>query len=168
MFDIKVTGIDEVTTRLEKYNDLAAKAKELMNRIGEIGVDTASALFEVAEYDGTNDVVVPEPEWKGDLLYVHADGKSVYFIEFGSGVHSGQTHPLAHQAGAVSHGNYGYRQGRKQGWVYPAYKGEGTNGRLLPGGKKIFTHGNPPAYAMYNADKAMRANILDIAREVFK
>ena len=57
------------------------------------------------------------------------------------------------------------------------YYGEpGTNGRVVRTQQKegeeavdvIRTHGNPPARAMYDAGKAMRERIVEIAREVYK
>ena len=45
----------------------------------------------------------------------------------------------------------------------------GTNGLERTRGDTtvVLTHGNPPARAMYEASKAMREQIMVIAREVF-
>ena len=90
------------------------------------------------------------------------------FIEFGSGVHYVEQHPKASEMGAVR-GGYGQNKGLKDTWAY--YGDPGTNGEPAKGkkGEKglVFTHGNPPARAMYDAGKEMRERIAEIAREVF-
>ena len=169
---IEVKGLDDLERKLDKLADLQAKVKTLCERLGAIGVDIARTNFETAEYDGDNDVTVPDAEWKDGALYVHADGNAVLFIEFGTGVtHTSTKHPYHSQTTPqlAAHGEYGRKQGRKKEWAYPEHKGEGSHGyKKRDKSRLLWTSGNPPALAMYKADQEMRNRILEVAREVFK
>ena len=69
--------------------------------------------------------------------------------------------------GAVR-GGYGQGKGNQSSWGY--YGEAGTNGRIIKTtdkGDLVITRGNPPARAMYEADKAIMSQILKIAKEVF-
>lgn len=156
---VNVTGLDEVIAKLTRYKtELEAKKKMFLERLAGVGINTADIVFRNAIYDGTNDVVVnPSPEWIDEnRLRVVASGKSILFIEFGSGPHGGG-HPQT--------GEFGYGPGT---WS------EGPNGKghwKDPGGwyyaHGLKSTGNPPARAMYRAAERMRREIRTIAREVF-
>lgn len=171
MIKISVSGVDEIIERLEKLKkSLETKQHELLERLSEIGIDVASVKFKSAQYDGINDVSVDKtPEWYDEkTLAIVARGQAVAFIEFGTGVHYVETHPAAQKVGAVR-GSFGKGNGSKDSWSY--YGNPGTNGhvvRTLEDGQTVVrTHGNPPARAMYDAGKAMREKIVEIAREVY-
>ena len=170
MFSISVTGVDSIIKRLESYTkNLEEKNRVFMERLAQIGIDTATLKFSQAQYDGVNDVVVEQtPHWEGDnTLYVTATGSTILFIEFGTGVHYTEKHPLQSKFG-YERGTYGYGLGKLESW---RYKGSpGTNGELItegPHAGEIRTQGNPPARAMYDAAKEMRSKIREIAREVY-
>lgn len=169
MFSISVTGVDSIIKRLESYTkNLEEKNRTFMERLAQIGIDTATLKFGQAQYDGTNDVTVePIPRWEGDnKLYVAASGSSILFIEFGTGVHYSEQHELAGKFGFVR-GTYGKGHGSQDTWGY--YGEPGTNGRVVErkNGSVVLTHGNPPNRAMYDAAKDMRDRMLEIAREVY-
>lgn len=166
---IHISGVSEAIQHIEGYRKRIDRNQHiLLEKLAGIGIETAKVRFSTAQYDGVNDVVVPsEPTWVSkDKLFLSANGSTVAFIEFGTGVHYSETHPKAGEFGAVR-GGYGYGLGRLDSW---RYKGEpGTNGESSekhPG--EIVTHGNPPAMAMFNAAEDIRKNILDIAKEVYK
>ena len=161
-------GIDAVIKRLSgTENGITAKIHRLIDELAKIGVETASVRFANAQYDGTNDVSV-STEWDGDnRCVIHADGHAVAFIEFGTGVHYVDDHPKAADFGAVR-GTFGYGLGRFDSWRYTG--DPGTNGERITEGRhagQIRTHGNPPAYAMYEAGQEIRNKIDDTVREVF-
>ena len=163
-------NISEAIKQIEKYEkSLQKKQKIFLEKLAEVGVDVAKAKFQTAQYDGDNDVVLSEPAWLGDnRLVISATGKSVMFIEFGTGVHyKAETHPLADDFGFVR-GAYGYTLGKFDSW---RYKGNpGTNGEMITEGKhkgEIETHGNPANRCMYEASKEMRKKVREIAKEVF-
>jgi len=167
---IRFTGLSETIQHLEEYQKrIEDKQHTLLEKLAEIGIDTATVRFSQAQYDGVKDVDVPkDPEWVSDnTLQISAVGSTVSFIEFGTGVHYTESHPKAGEFGAIR-GGYGHGLGKLDSW---RYKGEpGTNGELITEGKhtgEILTHGNPPARAMYDAGKEMRAKIQEIAKEVY-
>ena len=169
---MKITSnVDTVITQLRQYrNNLNEKIHTMLERLAEIGVDTAAVKFQTAQYDGDNDVVVNEPEWLSDTqLLISATGSSVTFIEFGTGVHYTEQHPKAAEVGALR-GEYGKGHGSRDVWGY--YGNPGTNGvvrKTVEGkGSLVLTHGNPPSRALYDAGKEMRERIVEIATEVFR
>lgn len=165
-----IHGVDNTLKHIMSLQGrMAERAKELLRRLGEIGVDLASVRFKTAQYDGTNDVTV-DMTWTDDkTLTIHADGKAVAFIEFGTGVHYKETHPKAAEFGAIR-GSYGHGLGKLDSW---RYRGDpGTNGAVyddpaLPHWGMVETHGNPPARAMYDTGNDLRNRIVQTAREVF-
>lgn len=167
---IKVTGADSLINKLKAYQkSLEEKQHRLLDELFKMGIDVASVKFQTAQYDGDNDVVVNrQPEWVGDnKLFLTATGKTITFIEFGTGVHYAEQHPKAAELGAVR-GEYGQGKGSNDSWGY--YGSPGTNGRVVKENDKgavIVTHGNPPARAMYDSAKEMRNQIVNKAREVF-
>lgn len=167
---LKVTGLKETIAWLEKQKKaIPDKRKVFFERLAEIGVETATLKFSEAIYDGTNDVKVEPYTWQGDKLIIEATGKSVLFIEFGSGVtYSSPAHPLADDYG-YDRGGYGFHLGKMGSW---RYKGNpGTDGHVLKRGKhkgEVVTYGNPANMAMYHAEQEIRQQIAEIARQVFK
>ena len=170
-------SIDAAIKQLEDYSkSLERKATELKQRLASAGYLIASEGFGSALYDGTNDVSVELIEEQNRLV-IRASGETVYFIEFGTGVHNAE-HPLqsggdgdlkSDLPGLVGHGQYGYGLGRLESWRYPMSKGAGTGGEPDPKHKGYYiTRGNSANMPMYNAAKDIRSEVLSIAREVFK
>lgn len=154
---LSVDGIDLLQKELKKYQDWQQrKAKELAERLAMLGASTASIRFSRAVYTGVKDAnvsVVAAPNG----YTVKADGESVLFIEFGSGVTYGSGHPEAGQYG-MGPGTYPDGKGHwddPKGWYLPKEKGG------------MHTYGNPPAMPMYEARKAIEQELPRIVREVF-
>lgn len=164
----RISGLDETIRHLEEEKKrIRNKQHELLEKLAAIGIETATIRFAQASYDGTKDVAVPqEPEWDGDnKLRISAEGSTVSFIEFGTGVHYADSHPKAGEFGAVR-GGYGYGLGKMDSWRYTGEPGtNGVESEKHPG--QIVTHGNPPARAMYDSAEEMRSKILEIAKEVY-
>ena len=170
MISVKVKGIDEAVKYLKKYqNSLQAKAKQVIEKLGQAGYEVASAKFASAIYAGTNDVEVTT-RWENDTLVLEAHGNAVCFIEFGTGVHYEEQYPVPYTGdGLVGRGQFGYKLGSHDSW---RYKGDpGNEGEVIKEGKhkgEVLTHGNPPARAMYDATETARSKIESIVKEVFK
>lgn len=154
---LSVDGIDRLQKELKKYQAWQQrKAKELAERLAMLGASTASIRFSRAVYTGVKDAnvsVVAAPNG----YTVKADGESVLFIEFGSGVTYGSGHPEAGQYG-MGPGTYPDGKGHwddPKGWYLPKEKGG------------MHTYGNPPAMPMYEARKAIEQELPRIVREVF-
>jgi hypothetical protein len=160
-FDKK--SIDAAIKQLKQYEkEFQQKEAEFVRRLAEIGVSVARAGFSVADYDGVNDVVV-SLEHTATGAAVVASGKTVGFIEFGTGV----KYPEWVDDNNVSkkpytppaHGTYGKGRGKNpHGWYF----------KQNEGGAARHTYGNPPAEAMLTARDRMVERVVQVAREVWK
>jgi len=176
MVKLSCTGLSETIKVISAIaNSVEAKMKALLEALMQEGYEVASAGFDrsVAVYAGTNDVQVYTPRWDGDTLILEAHGNAVGFIEFGTGKHY-EDYPdmeMASRVGAVAHGEYGKKKGRKPPWVYVGTDA-GNAGFIKhkkdDGTYVIETIGNPPARAMYNASKKFdEEHVVELARKVF-
>lgn len=154
---LSVSGISQLQAELKKFQVWQQeKAKELAERLAMLGASTASIRFSRAVYTGVKDAnvsVVATPNG----YTVKANGESVLFIEFGSGVTYGYGHPEANEFG-MGPGTYPEGKGHwdsPRGWHLPKEKGGGH------------TYGNPPAMPMYEARKAIEQELPRIVKEVF-
>lgn len=156
---IVIDGLSDrnIANAVKELREYAAwverKESELRSRLASLGATVASIQFARAIYNGTNDVSVRVDD-TGSVAVIYAEGESVAFIEFGSGITYGSGHP---QAGELGMGPGTYPEGKGH-WDNP-------NGWWYAHGQH--TYGNPPAMAMYQAVQAMTAELTRIAREVF-
>ena len=142
-------GIREV----ERYKAwVMRKEKLLRTELAALGATVASIQFSRAIYNGSNDVSVRVDD-TGSVAVIYAEGESVAFIEFGSGIKYGYGHPQA--------GEHGMGPG-----TYPG-KGNWDNEKGWWYGHGLHSYGNPPAMAMYEAVQKMAEDLTRIAREVF-
>ena len=147
------SGIQKLQDELKIYQRWQKeKAAELAQRLAMLGASVASIRFSRAVYTGPKDAVVTV-EAIPNGYKVKADGESVLFIEFGSGVTYGSGHPEAQAFGMGPDGK-GHWDDPK-GWYLPKEKGGGH------------TYGNPPAMPMYEARKAIEQELPRIVKEVF-
>ena len=154
MVSLTTESVNEAIKELRRYKRwVQDKERELRIRLAQIGATVASIQFARAIYNGTNDITVRVDNTKS-VAVIYAKGKSVAFIEFGSGAKYGYGHP---QAGEFGTGPGTYPEGKghwddPKGWYY------------APGQHSF---GNPPAMAMYNAVQEMTEQLTQIAKEVF-
>ena len=143
-FDKK--SISAAIKKLEQYQkDFSIKENEFIRRLKEIGVSVARTGFEMAEYDGTNDVLIAETQ-NGTRAAVIAYGETVGFIEFGTGVKFPEYDSSSAEFTPPKHGTYGQGKGANpKGWFFK--QSEGAAAR--------HTYGNPPAEAMLAARDVM-------------
>lgn len=162
-------SIDRAIRELESYRSaLERKLSTLIQRLADIGFTVASAGYQNAIYDGTNDVSVAIEDGGALKKAVVAVGSAVLFIEFGTGVFYADNYPGEKPAGISERGGYGKGRGKQNTWGY--YGDPGTNGVEItkPNGKTVvLTHGNPSNPVMYNSTLAMKQAIAEIAKEVF-
>lgn len=166
---VKLTekSIDNAIKELNNYKKwLKDCTEKFLQALGEEGVEIASAKFQKAVYDGTNDVSVSLENRDEEKVAVVAVGGAVLFIEFGTGVKYPDNHPEAGKNGFVR-GGYGYHLGRlEKGW---RYKGDpGTNGvpdKNHPG--EIHTYGNPANMSMYDTVRELEEHFEEIARRCY-
>lgn len=160
------TNADKVARQIRAYtNQLSSKYSKALERVAQLGGGTARVKFANALYAGDNDVTVDVKRVSATKYQVIASGKTVLFIEFGSGV----AYPELVEPNGLTyiHGTYGKFNGlNPKGWVYV---GEAGNlGHAVGGKGAVHTTGNPPARAMYDASKDMREEIAKIFREEFQ
>ena len=151
-------SINAAIKQVHEYKkDFLAKEKIFVKRLGEIGVTVATTGFAVADYDGNNDVTV-RLEWNGNRAVVIAEGETVGFIEFGTGIRNSEWDNSGMDYTPPRHGTYGKKHGAwPNGWYFKP--GEGA---------VQHTFGNHPAEAMRTARDVMIERIIRIAREVWR
>lgn len=151
-------SVDNAIQMVKQYKrDFEAKESEFLRRLAEIGVRVAQSGFATADYDGVNDVVV-SMERTSNGYSVVASGKTVGFIEFGTGVKHPEWDNTDMDYTPPKHGTYGKGQGKNPyGWWF----------KQNDGGRAMHTYGNMPAEAMRTARDEMVENVIRIAREVW-
>ena len=90
-FEFELNGCDRVLKALERYEkQLTIKLDEACQRLAQIGADAANMHYAEARADsaetgnsGTTAVVLPLEGGNGYKIF--AEGRDVYFIEFGTG-----------------------------------------------------------------------------------
>lgn len=166
MSAIKITSnSSKVAKQIRAYaGQLPSKYSKALERIATIGGGTARVKFTQAFYAGKNDVVIDVKRVSDTHYQVVASGETVLFIEFGTGISNPEY--VAPNGLTYKHGTYGKGKGADpNGWVYVGE--QGNAGQPLAEGV-YKTKGNPPARAMYDASKDMRAEITRIFREEFQ
>lgn len=156
-FDKK--SIDAAIKQVQKYEaDFKLKEAEFCRRLAEIGVSVAQTGFAVADYDGVKDVSV-RLERTATGAAVIAEGKTVGFIEFGTGVKFPEWNNAGMEYTPPAHGTYGKGYGKNpHGWYF----------KQSEGAKARHTYGNEPAEAMRTARDVMIERAIQIAREVWR
>lgn len=140
---------------LEAYKKFAnKKVDELMVRLAAIGLQTARVRFEIGATDGNKapDTWV-EPTENG--FKIIAQGKDVYFIEFGAGDAAGNHPDKATAPVDTSPGSYS----AKNTMEYVKYGSWHHQ-------KKKYTE-IQPQMPMYYAAREIERNVEKIAKEVF-
>lgn len=147
------TSISAALLQIKQYRrEFQKKEREFTRRLAEIGVSVAQVGYSVADYDGENDVRVRLFKLANGYAVV-ASGKTVGFIEFGTGVKYPEWDSSGMKYTPPKHGTYGKGMGRNpKGWYY------------APG---RHTYGNHPAEAMRTARDEMVDRVMQIAREVW-
>lgn len=161
-------GLRDAERQIQEYKaTLNRKARALAFRLSRLGLEVAKIRFENAEYAGSNDVKCHINQ-KDKTCTIVAEGKSVAFIEFGTGIHhNGYGGYLPPGVGA--HGSYGQGKGVGRRWYYYGDPGNaGTYVDTVPGkGQLNYTDGNEPAMAMWGAVEEMASQVEATWREVW-
>ena len=158
--------IDRAIKELKAYKqEFLKKEKRLLEGLAEIGIKEATVRFTTAAYDGINDVSVELDTIKNGYV-IKAEGRAVFFIEFGTGVYynPSEPYPIPRPEGIVGIGEFGKGHGKRKAW---GYEGEpGTNGKLTDKGI-VITRGNPAAMPMWYASEEIKNSVLRVVKEVF-
>lgn len=161
-------GLRDAERQIQEYKaTLNKKAQEFAKALADKGLDVAKIRFANAQYAGSNDVSC-HVEQNGAACSIIAEGKSVAFIEFGTGVmHSAYGGELPDGVG--EHGTYGKENGKHKRWYYYGESGNaGTPVKEVDGkGQLNYTSGNEPAMAMWGAVEEMASQVEATWREVW-
>lgn len=155
--DLSQKNLTKAIREIREYQKWVEKKEtELRVRLASLGATVASIQFSRAVYSGTKDVTVRVDD-TGSVAVIYAEGESVAFIEFGTGIKHGYGHPQADEFG-VGPGTWSEGENGEGHWDNPGgwYFAHGQH-----------TYGNPPAMAMWSAVQAMTEQLTQIAREVF-
>lgn len=161
-------GLRDAERQIQEYKTaLNKKVQEFAKALADKGLDVAKIRFANAEYAGNNDVSC-RVEQNGNTCTIIAEGKSVAFIEFGTGImHSAYGGELPNGVG--EHGTYGKENGKHKRWYYYGESGNaGTPVKEVDGkGQLNYTSGNDAAMAMWGAVEEMASQVEATWREVW-
>lgn len=167
-----ISGMDSILSKLEAKKSLAGgkKLQEFLQRLFDVGYETAKSGYDASLEDGIE--VDPDPEWinGGTGFYLRARGRRVLFVEFGSGLYQ-NSNPKGEELGFTPASWSDTHKGfllRDDWWIYTGQQepnSEPAKGDTT--GTRWWTQGNQPANAMLQASEEMRGNIERIAKEVF-
>ena len=168
-------GLRDAERQIQEYKTtLNKKARALAFRLSWLGLEVAKVRFANAEYAGSNDVKCHINQ-KDKTCTIVAEGKSVAFIEFGTGVThlgwgaAGTVGPLPLPDNIGEHGTYGKENGKHKRWYYYGESGNaGTPVKEVDGkGQLNYTSGNDAAMAMWGAVEEMASQVEATWREVW-
>ena len=139
-----------------KDPEFQKKMRFFLQRLSEVGFQEADRRFVEGARDGYEHPLL-RVQWDANGFRITAMGEDVYFIEFGAGDRTEESHPFAGNASVPIHdGSYSEAHGGpyfQQGfWWYAKTKYTGIEATM----------------PMYNSVKEMRANVRRIAQEVFE
>ena len=148
--DLSKQGLRQLDNSLREYQKwLERKSGELCKRLADMGATKAEVNFDAAYYDGDEDHTITVEPIDGGYS-VKATGRTVLFVEFGTGL-IGYGHPELHGMGPGTYPGKGH-------WDDP-------NGWWYAHGQR--SHGNPPNMSMYNTVKELEMELERVVKEVF-
>lgn len=157
-------SIQKAIDELNQYkDDLHRKNDEFVRRLAELGIPVINQNISASagDSDKSHDTYIKINSFgdysKATLI---CEGKSLLFIEFGSGIHfngpaGSSPHPKGKELGYTI-GSYGKGQGKNDYWFYYADSGE-----------SVMSHGTEATMPVYKASVEISQNIRRIAQEVF-
>lgn len=152
--------------KVNAYKDgLEVKAKRIREMLAKVLQAEAEYGFNGAPYDVSiyGEVLAPDITVNIDdqenVSVVYTDDRNAFFIEYGAGVYynpDGAPHPAGRE-GIYKIGEYGQGYGKQEVWAYRDENGEWRK-----------THGTPMSMPFYLAAQAVRRELPDIVKAVFK
>lgn len=161
-----VGGLQDLANRLMMLSNLEQKVQDVVAKLADMGVNIATQLYQTSIYAGANDTHVRRERVDTATFEVIAEGQSVMFIEFGTGILNPDDHPEK-PAGLSPHGQYGMgKASDPRGWVYYGVTGNAPDTRYIRPGV-VKTKGNVANKSLYNARKELETKVIDVVKEVF-
>lgn len=163
---INISGIDKTIKLIDSLKNNTNKnvnrecKKQIENTVNEAS-NIARNIFTQSDYAGTKDVIVSKPMWESNELTFRAEGRSVLFIEFGTGINYedtnyGVSYPRTKNSPIFIRGTYGDGKGSNESWAFTSFDNVSSKGThyiiTKKNGKNVYrTKGNESAKAMLSA-----------------
>lgn len=168
-------SIDNAIKEARAYRKwLKTGTTKLLRELKNYGVKVARVNFSNAIYAGHNDARV-HGEMKGDTARVWADGTSVLFIEFGTGItkpdNPAERSAVISAGSLVEHGGYGHERAKNpEGWYFKkaGVRNAPEDTTPVPKHSGVYhTYGNAANSSLYNAREALIREFPAMARRAF-
>lgn len=163
---IKISGIDKtikLIDSLENNNNskINNQCKKQIENVVTEASNIARTTFMRSDYAGTKDVIVSKPMWESNEITFRAEGESVLFVEFGTGINYddmtyGVNYPRSKNSPIFIRGTYGLHKGSNESWVFVSNDTITSIGTKYlatkKDGRNVYrTRGNESAKAMLSA-----------------
>lgn len=166
--------LDNVIEELDKFCEVIDKLTlAVVKRLVDEGVSIARVKYASAIYAGTNDVSVEGRMIDDHTGVISANGNSVLFIEFGTGITKADN-PMerAEVSGNVMpHGWYGSGRGANpKGWFYKGKMPDNAPSGTEPARNRdgiIHTYGNDANSCLYFAREELEREFKRIVQEEY-
>ena len=149
---------------------------QIVRRLADDGVEIANVYYDDAIYAGYNDADVRSYVANdGQSARIVANGVSVLFIEFGTGI-TKASDPVAETdlitGGIVPHGTWGDGRGSQlNGWIYVGDVGQNPpedTHMYRDSTTKVLTKGNDANSVMWRTREALGDRLVEIYEEVMR
>lgn len=167
---LSADSIEEAIREVNAYKNKVEKAgNEIAKRLSALGYDVAYSVMSGHVFSGETAESLEVVE-KGDGKYVlYAASQALLFFEFGAGAtYYGEGHPwgdeTGYKPGTFNPGSPNWNN--PNGWWFPT-----DDPRLIwridkNGQGWAHSYGNKPHMPFYKADKAMKENLVKLAKEI--
>ena len=167
-------SIDKAIKQLEAYGRRVNEAAEKIAKgLADMGFEVMVEIINAHYFTGaTADSLTCLQEGPGKYV-IYAESEAILFLEFGAGAKYGYGHPMAKEFG-YGPGTYpstspnGNHYQDPNGWWYPTSDPRLIRSINSKGQGFGHSYGNAPRMPFYLADRKMRENILNVAKEAIK
>lgn len=163
-------SIRQALEEVNRYQRKVEKAgAEIARRLGELGFAAAYEVMQGHVFSGETIESLQLVEQSENRFILMAESQAILFFEFGAGVKYGGGHPWDDNLGfgpGTYPGNGHWDD--PNGWWFPTDNPRLVIRRDRNGQGWGHSYGNKPHMPFYKADKAMRDELLKIAKEALK
>ncbi len=165
-------SIDAAIKQLEQYQTKVANAgAKIAERLANIGYEVAWGIMAENIYSGETISSLQVYQESENKFILRAGSVALLFFEFGAGVTFGDGHENPQVNGTnMGPGTYpGQTHANDpKGWWFPTDDANLAIRTDKDGQMWGHSYGNPPHMPFYRASQKIRAEVLNVAREVFQ
>lgn len=169
-YDLSVAGMEELISDLKGLKKrLPEQADLLAKRLAELGYEVAYVNLSGHVFSGETLASLTVKHEGNGRYSVSAGSKALLFLEYGAGATYGHGHPKAaeHGMGPGTYPGAGHWND-DDGWWFPTDDPALSKHYDRFGQGWAHSYGNPPYAPFYNAAEAIKAEVIQTAREVFQ